>query len=298
MQRNFDSGKFVSRIGQDLVREFDGARQATTPELVGDAMEQPVKARFEQILPRGIGVGSGCVIDTKGNTSRQMDVVLYEKEICPVFCVNNSPETTYYPCEGVISVGEVKSTIGSKEIKDAFKKIESVKSLERNFHERNLPPMKGRRALARHTRHYGLTSGTASIVPIEFESKPYQPAEEIFGFVLAEKMAVKESTLFGRYSDLIQRYGCASPNIMVFLDGNIFNVFDLQGSSGKPVLSIKKGNSIGRTVVPNPFSNLVRWIYITYHEVQTPEIVVFGKYFSEGEGDGVSVLIENVPLVK
>ena len=43
-----------------------------------------------------------------------MDVVLYEKEQCPVFCINNSAETTYYPCEGVLAVGEVKSTIGNR----------------------------------------------------------------------------------------------------------------------------------------------------------------------------------------
>ena len=73
------------------------ARQTTTPELVGDATEQPVRKRLEQLFPRGIAVGSGCVNDTKGNTSRQMDVVLYERDICPVFCVNDSPETTYYP---------------------------------------------------------------------------------------------------------------------------------------------------------------------------------------------------------
>ncbi len=113
MQNSFDSREFVNRIGKNLVVAFDNARQlATTPELVGDAMEHPVMEKLGQILPNGIGIGSGCVIDTKGATSRQMDVVLYERDICPVFCVNNSPETTYYPCEGVIAVGEVKSKIG------------------------------------------------------------------------------------------------------------------------------------------------------------------------------------------
>ena len=67
------------------------------PGLTGDAMEQPVRERMEQVLPRGIGVGSGCVIDTTGNTSQQMDVVLYERDLCPVFSVNNTPGTTYYP---------------------------------------------------------------------------------------------------------------------------------------------------------------------------------------------------------
>ena len=99
MRNSFDAADFVKNIGNELVRAFETARTATTSELVGDAMETPVRERLEQVLPQGIGVGSGCVIDTQSNTSRQLDVVLYEKGICPVFCVNNSPETTYYPCE-------------------------------------------------------------------------------------------------------------------------------------------------------------------------------------------------------
>ena len=47
--------KFVRRVGLDLVRAFDDVHEATTPELVEDAMEHPVRDRLEQILPRGIG---------------------------------------------------------------------------------------------------------------------------------------------------------------------------------------------------------------------------------------------------
>ena len=283
MQRKFDSGKFVSRIGQDLVREFDSARQATTPELVGDAMEQPVRDRLEQILPRGIAVGSGCVIDTNGGTSRQMDVILYERDICPVFCINNSPETTYYPCEGVIAVGEVKSVVGAKEIKESFEKISSVKSLLRDFDKKQLPKLKGKTPYSRITRNYGQVSGP-SIVNMVFDPESHEPSRDVFGFILADRMAVKENTMFGHYAKLVDEYGSASPNIVVFLDGNLFNAFDLSANQGKPSFSINKGNSVGRTMHANPFSNLVRWIYMAYHSIQTPGIAVFGKYFSEEVG--------------
>ena len=292
MQRKFDSGKFVSRIGQDLVREFDSARQATTPELVGDAMEQPVRDRLEQILPRGIAVGSGCVIDTKGGTSRQMDVVLYERDICPVFCVNNSPETTYYPCEGVIAVGEVKSIIGTKEIKDSFDKVSSVKSLQRDFNKQPLPEFKGKIPYSRHTRHYGQVS-IPSIVKMKFDPNTHELSDDVFGFVLADRMAVKEDTMFAHYANLVDQYGSASPNIVVLLSGSLFNAFDMSGDRGKPALSTKKGDSVGRTMHRNPFANLVRWIYMAYHSVETPEIAVFGKYFSEGDGTEGTPLYEH-----
>ena len=60
-----------------------------------------------------------------------MDVVLFENEICPEFAINNDPASTYYPCEGVIAVGEIKTAIDSRELEDIFKKVQSVKELRR-----------------------------------------------------------------------------------------------------------------------------------------------------------------------
>ena len=41
MNRQFDPNAFIDRIGKRLVDQFDDARMATTPSLVGDAMEKP-----------------------------------------------------------------------------------------------------------------------------------------------------------------------------------------------------------------------------------------------------------------
>ena len=65
----------------ELVSAFQVAGFATTPGKIGSAREVPVRKKIMQILPRGVGVGSGCVIDSYGNTSRQIDVVLYEKDL-------------------------------------------------------------------------------------------------------------------------------------------------------------------------------------------------------------------------
>ena len=97
MDKTFDSAKFVRSVGASLVAEFEKARSATTPELVASAMETAARRQLGQILPSGVGVGTGCVIDTYGNTSRQIDVILYERGICPAFRVNYDdpkPEST------------------------------------------------------------------------------------------------------------------------------------------------------------------------------------------------------------
>jgi len=72
------------------------------------------------------------VIDSYGRTSKQMDIILYEKNICPVFSINDTPETTYFPCEGVLAVGEIKSTLNNQELHDIFCKVDSVISLRRH----------------------------------------------------------------------------------------------------------------------------------------------------------------------
>ncbi len=225
MKSTFDPAEFVRRIGLDLVRAFDNAREATTPELVGDAMEEPVRERLEQILPRGIGVGSGCVIDTKGGTSRQMDVVLYERDLCPVFCINNSPETTYYPAEGVLAVGEVKSTIGKRELADSFEKIRSVKALQRAYVTTKDGVYVGRR--------YG-DHGSGSVHGFH---RDHTNKGDIFGFVLADRASVAitlpdpsvphksgpKATLLGHYVKNIANINndVLCPDLVVFLEGTL-----------------------------------------------------------------------------
>ena len=62
-----------------------------------------------------------------GKQAVKVTSILYEQDICPVFSINGTPETTYYPCECVIAVGEVKSALGQGSLQDAFKKIASVR---------------------------------------------------------------------------------------------------------------------------------------------------------------------------
>ena len=61
MTEEFNTTDLITRLGHSLIREFKEARQATTSQLIGEAIETPVRKRLEQVLPRGEAVGSGCV---------------------------------------------------------------------------------------------------------------------------------------------------------------------------------------------------------------------------------------------
>ena len=125
----FDTHVNIKNLGHELVLAYESATQGTTPGLKGDARERAVRTKLQAILPGGVGVGTGCVIDSEGNASAQIDVIPYEQQFCPVFQFGE--DIGYYPCESVMAVGEIKSTIGKKELGDIYEKIASVRKLNR-----------------------------------------------------------------------------------------------------------------------------------------------------------------------
>ena len=125
---NFSGTAYVRRLGERLVADFEFAAHAGTPGLVGASKEHPARLLLSQLIPDGFGIGSGIVVDSHGNMSKQQDLVIYET-FAPIFSINNTPEATFYPVEGVVAVGEVKSKLAKEQLRDSFEKIRSVKSL-------------------------------------------------------------------------------------------------------------------------------------------------------------------------
>ena len=299
MDETFDVDAFITRIGTRLVEQFDDARHATSPSTVGAAMEQPVRQQLEQILPRGIGVGSGFIIDSSKGTSRQMDVVLYEKDICPVFSINGTPETTYYPCEGVIAAGEIKSSIGTNELKDCFRKIASVKRLRRHFVRFPIPnPDTGELYVL--DRGYG-TLRDDSLRDLA-KGQDRIESTEIFGFVVAGDIRMALETLCKSFLALSQEVGDPlSPNQLVVLSGGLVSWGKLRKGApqivrreqdGKYVLQESVGTEIERedtlsargadfvryTSEPEAFRTLIRWIHQVYRTGRTSDVRAFDQY--------------------
>ena len=215
MENSFDPIAYVNLVGKELVLSFDKAGLGTTPGLVGSAKEHPVKKKLEHILPSGIGVGSGCVIDSYGNTSRQMDVVLYEKNICPAYFINGAPETAYYPCEAVVAVGEIKSSLRSRELEDIFRKIESVKRLKR-FSEKLL----SERVVSFLSVPYRRYGTTAPVTHQSFGDMDYNQEDnsldQIFGFALAGELKLKAQTFCEKFVDRARAMELnLTPNLIV-----------------------------------------------------------------------------------
>ena len=210
MPPTFHAKDFIARLGKSLIKEFEDARQATTGPLIGTAIETPVRRRLEQVLPRGIAVGSGCVVDSYGNCSKQQDVILYERDICPVFSVNDTPESTYYPCEGVLGVIEVKSSLDTGALRDSFEKIESVRRLRR--HGIYGPPSMRGETRPEYRRYQSTTMANA-IRLVEPELLNRYGLDQIFGAVLAGSLRMRPSAFRARFAELAQDFGTIPPPI-------------------------------------------------------------------------------------
>lgn len=317
MDRSFDVGNFISRIGERLVMEFSDAKSATSPTAVGDAMENPVREQLEQILPHGIAVGSGFVIDSYGRTSQQTDVVLYEREICPVFSINNTPEATYYPCEGVIAVGQVKSIFNRSRLEEEFKKIASVKRLQR-FPVYHPIPHPNTGAPLPLERNYGVTQTPSVIDARKIEQSDC--IRQVFGFILGGEVNLKPSTLMNEFVELTKEIGEGySPNLAVFLDhgqlqwGTITTrrtesgwMEDTQSfglrerydgpATWNPSRSAVEGDVLYYSNNRKPFSVLIRKIFGVYTSGKTSDISAFDRYLLKGDDspiDQVAYLPKN-----
>ena len=270
MDKGFDSFGYVEQVGLDLVGNFEKARRATTPGLVGSAMERSVRKALETLLPYGVSIGSGCVIDTQGGTSRQIDVVIYERDICPVFCIDDNPETTYYPCEGVIAVGEVKSRVGKAEFDDAVKKVESVKKLRRAFH---IAPMAGSpTGRGAFYRQYGATNSRVSV-------GSFDPAVDARGdigsFVLTDELQVSQETVEGYYQQRTPLY----PDRLVSLQDRLVMVSSKQATKHSYIhVPMRMADCVHPTRTNSPFGHLLMYLYEILHQGVTTYLEEFHRY--------------------
>ncbi len=119
------------KISREFNIKFDELSKEIKHNLsAGEAREEVLKKLLREYLPNRFSIDSGFVIDSNGGESKQIDIVIYDNSFGSIWEING---IKYFPCETVVAVGEVKSDIKKrKKLKDALKKIKSVKELDRS----------------------------------------------------------------------------------------------------------------------------------------------------------------------
>lgn len=269
----FDGSAYVRHIAERLISEFTLSERAGTPGLIGAAKEQPARTQFERLMPGGVSVGSGIVVDSYGGVSRQQDIVVYE-ELCPIFTHNDAPEATYYPVEGVIAVGEVKSGLGKKELIDAIAKCASVKQLTRFA----VATDDGLGPATISFRKYG--NGTCfACTPTEQFDQRSKSLDQVYSFVLCQRFAKDGLKTLDDFAAECRAVGShLAPNMIASLnDGSIYPYNSKSGSILRSMMdgdgAILSRDSIGG------FAQLVSMLRLYVVSGRTVDRQHFERYF-------------------
>lgn len=105
------------------------------PTSKGDSLENVWIEWLRKYLPNRYCVDKAIIIDSSGNLSHQIDIVIFDQQYTPFVFTQNGIH--YIPAEGVYAVFEVKPDLngsaneGQTYIEYAGKKIASVRSLKR-----------------------------------------------------------------------------------------------------------------------------------------------------------------------
>lgn len=122
--------KIFLGLQKEMATKLGNARTTVGhPVAKGDITENSWRAMLGKYLPRRYAVEKAFVVDSDGNISDQIDLVIFDRHFSP-FLFHD--EGAYYiPAESVYAVFEIKQEFGKKEIVYAAKKIESVRKLKR-----------------------------------------------------------------------------------------------------------------------------------------------------------------------
>lgn len=172
------------------------------PGSKGDSLENTWIEWLRTYLPNRYCVDKAIVIDSKGQLSHQIDLVIYDQTYTPFVFKQNG--IFYIPAEGVYAVFEVKPDLDKGNIIYAGDKIESVRKLFRT---------------------------TTKIID---RGKPYNPRAltKILGGILTIETEIKDPTIEKHLKSLKGLksidIGCAVKNKSFYVDykkdDSIFNI--------------------------------------------------------------------------
>lgn len=140
LSENYDLSQNNSKqLSKDIVELFESLRKEMLASLEldrkhishnvckGDASETKWREFLQTYLPPRYKVNRGIVINSKGEVSDQIDIVIYDAFNAPFAFKHN--DFLYIPIECVCAVFEVKQSMDAKAITYTKKKIESVRKL-------------------------------------------------------------------------------------------------------------------------------------------------------------------------
>jgi hypothetical protein len=281
MQVEFDIKSFINNLSEDLVRVFSrSSKQGTHPDEIGRTKEIQLTKQLEALLPNGVGVGRGKVIDCFGKTSKQCDIILYEKNIIPTLVSDGNTDFTYYPCEGVIAVGEIKSTLNIEELKTSLKKLSIIKELNRKISD----DMNWRKCL----NSFIMTGyiGPVKTITDEVFDPINKPFDSIFTFIFANSNLIADETIMHTLIDEFVGKIEYCPNAIYSVNKPIFyKALQMQIWGEKP-------NAIVSVSTESPFGALIQDL-MNYIDKARTQAFKLSNYYKNRLGNVERIVLFN-----
>jgi hypothetical protein len=122
--------QLLSSLHEDIQQRLAIVRKSFNhPGTKGDASENVWISMLETYLPKRYQAAKAHVVDSVGNFSQQIDVVIFDRQYSPfIFTYENE---TIIPAESVYAVFEAKQTADAELVAYAQEKVASVRRLHR-----------------------------------------------------------------------------------------------------------------------------------------------------------------------
>lgn len=122
--------QLLASLHQDIETKLEIVRKSIHhPGSKGDASEDVWIEMLNEYLPKRYQTAKAFVVDSRGNFSQQIDVVVFDRQYSPF--IFRFQGQTVIPAESVYAVFEAKQTLNADLVGYAQEKVESVRRLHR-----------------------------------------------------------------------------------------------------------------------------------------------------------------------
>ncbi len=122
--------QLLAGLHEDIQKRLETVRKSFGhPGTKGDASERVWLELLQTYLPQRYQAATAHVVDSKGEFSDQIDVVVFDRQYSPF--IFNYEGQTIVPAESVYAVFEAKQTANAAQVRYAREKVASVRSLYR-----------------------------------------------------------------------------------------------------------------------------------------------------------------------
>ena len=124
--------KFLFReSAKKLLADFNISAQINHQGLTGSFREDALKDFLASgRLPQKYGIGSGEIVGSTSEISRESDLIIYDKLNCPILLFSDSVQVV--PSEGVYGIIEVKSRLSKGKLIEGLENIAAFKKIVPN----------------------------------------------------------------------------------------------------------------------------------------------------------------------